>query len=726
MSGNSGVLNITLRVKDDGSVVVERFGKAVDREGDRIEKSMLRSGKAVNALKLGVTALGAASVVALKKAVDMASDLEEVHSKFGVVFKGQQDLVGAWAETLVDAYAMSQREAEQYLASIQDLLVPMGMASASAAALSNEVVKLAADLGSFNNQLTSKVMDDYQSALVGNYETMKKYGVVLNETTVQAKALEMGLAATKNELTAADKAQAAHQIILKSSAAAIGDMARTSDGYANTTKRLDSEWEDFAATMGEKFLPAATRVKGITADILDNLTNAIKGPGIDDQIAAAEARLAELMRSQEQKEKEAEQARMDAIERREQRRQSWIKRNAAPQDTQSAQILAAHQARWNEELQKSSEQLDLESAQMDLLYLKDLKRFQQMEKHTEKMSSMGGGTVGQPPAAGKDNNAHVKAYQDEVQRLMGVYLNFTNEYKRLTLGQYAFEKMEIEAAGREFKAAGADKIQVARWVAEQQRQISRVWYDGATRELDDYALSASNAAANTAMVFSNAFSNMENAIVSFVTTGKASFSDLVNSMIADIIRLAARQAITAPLASALAGGMASFFGGWGGTGTGSYTSGDGSFSSTFATYNAHGNVFGAGGLKRFAKGGVFTNGIYDRPTPFLFGSGGAFGVMGEAGTEGVLPLARTKNGDLGVTMSGGGAPVVNVIINNMASNAKGTVTGKMSNASGGFDLMVLIDQVDGGLANRAAAGRSSFGNVLETQYGLNRAYGAMR
>ncbi len=208
-------------------------------------------------------AAGAAIVAATAmKAIKAASDLQETTSKFNTVFKGQQKLAESWGKTLVAGYAMSTRESKFYLSAVQDLLVPMGMAAAEAGKLSFEIVKLSADLGSFNNLPTEQVMLDIQSALVGNFETMKKYGVVLNVAVVTQKALEMGLAATKAELTAGMKAQAAYELMLAGSTAAIGDMARTADGYANTLKKAQAVWEDFMASLGSLILPVATKVLG--------------------------------------------------------------------------------------------------------------------------------------------------------------------------------------------------------------------------------------------------------------------------------------------------------------------------------------------------------------------------------------------------------------------------------------------------------------------------------
>ncbi|TPE50720.1 phage tail tape measure protein [Amaricoccus solimangrovi] len=75
-----------------------------------------------------------------------------------------------------------------------------------------------------------------------------------------------------------------------------------------------------------------------------------------------------------------------------------------------------------------------------------------------------------------------------------------------------------------------------------------------------------------------------------------------------------------------------------------------------------------GGLLGFAKGGAFhggrvsafaQGGVVDRPTTFPMRGG--TGLMGEAGPEAIMPLARGADGRLGVRAGGGGA--VNVTMN---------------------------------------------------------------
>lgn len=57
-----------------------------------------------------------------------------------------------------------------------------------------------------------------------------------------------------------------------------------------------------------------------------------------------------------------------------------------------------------------------------------------------------------------------------------------------------------------------------------------------------------------------------------------------------------------------------------------------------------------GGILPFAEGGVVRS-------PTYFAAGGNLGVMGEAGAEAIMPLARGSDGRLGVAAGGGSQPV---------------------------------------------------------------------
>lgn len=88
---------------------------------------------------------------------------------------------------------------------------------------------------------------------------------------------------------------------------------------------------------------------------------------------------------------------------------------------------------------------------------------------------------------------------------------------------------------------------------------------GASEAVRKYQEEAGNAAAQVESAMTNAFQGMEDALVQFVTTGKLSFSDLANSIVADITRIIIKQQISNALgvagtASGESGGFMSFIG----------------------------------------------------------------------------------------------------------------------------------------------------------------------
>ncbi|EPL03877.1 phage tail tape measure protein [Pseudomonas sp. CF161] len=178
------------------------------------------------------------------------------------------------------------------------------------------------------------------------------------------------------------------------------------------------------------------------------------------------------------------------------------------------------------------------------------------------------------------------------------------------------------------------------------------WTNGASSAWQNYLDSARDVAGQTKSLFTNAFSSMEDAIVNFALTGKLSFADFAKSIIADMARIAARQAASSALSSLFgmaASAAGSYFGGAASAGStqAGYTSG-----TDFSSYQANGGMW-SGGVQMFADGGAFTNSIVSKPTAFGM-AGGQAGMMGEAGPEAIMPLTRTAGGALGVRALGGG------------------------------------------------------------------------
>jgi len=187
------------------------------------------------------------------------------------------------------------------------------------------------------------------------------------------------------------------------------------------------------------------------------------------------------------------------------------------------------------------------------------------------------------------------------------------------------------------------------------------WTKGATSAWANYLDSASNIAGQTKTLFGNAFSSMEDAVVNFAMTGKLSFADFTKSILADMARIATRQASSALLSSLVGAATSYFTGGGGGNGLAAGSAGATSSNLGASSAGYSGSYFpqalgGAwsSGVQMFANGGAFANNIVSTPTAFGI-AGGRAGVMGEAGPEAIMPLTRTSSGKLGVLAAGGGS-----------------------------------------------------------------------
>ena len=244
------------------------------------------------------------------------------------------------------------------------------------------------------------------------------------------------------------------------------------------------------------------------------------------------------------------------------------------------------------------------------------------------------------------------------------------------------------------------------WLRLQKIQNSREAWAGAYRATQEYFSEATNLAQGFENLTTNAFSSMEDAIVAFASTGKLSFSDMVNSMISDLIRLTVRANITGPLAGALGSGLSNLFSDWS-TNIKFNNLADSIVAG--ATPSAHGNILSGAGISSYSNSIVSEPTLFgfDRLTPFARG-----GIMGEAGPEAVMPLVRTSGGNLGVRAEGvGTSPQINIqVINQTGTDATAEVQ-QQRNAQGGMDVVVLLkremasDIARGGVLDQTIRGR---------------------
>jgi hypothetical protein len=203
------------------------------------------------------------------KVVQSASDLNESISKSNVIFGSSAKAIQGWAATADQALGLSQTAALEAAGNFAILGQSAGLTGVELNTFSTDLTELAADLASFNNTSTDEAITALAAGLRGESEPLRRFGVLLSENAVQAKAMEMGLAATAKELTDQDKVLARNALILEQTTTQQGDFARTADGAANQQRILAAEIENSRAAIGEGLLPAYKDLLAVFVNVAD-------------------------------------------------------------------------------------------------------------------------------------------------------------------------------------------------------------------------------------------------------------------------------------------------------------------------------------------------------------------------------------------------------------------------------------------------------------------------
>jgi hypothetical protein len=213
--------------------------------------------------------------------VKIASGYQEVASAIKQSFGESAQSLIDFAKTAPDLLGMTQT---QFLdASKQFGLFGQaaGIAGEDNVEFSKGLSILAADLASFNNTSVDDAIGALGAALRGENEPIRRYGVLLDDATLKAKAMEMGIYDGTDALTPQQKVLAAHAAILEQTTIQQGDFARTQDGMAGSVKTLQANFEDLQLKLGEQLLPVFDRLIDQFTDFIDN-----NGPQLEVAIKA--------------------------------------------------------------------------------------------------------------------------------------------------------------------------------------------------------------------------------------------------------------------------------------------------------------------------------------------------------------------------------------------------------------------------------------------------------
>jgi hypothetical protein len=224
------------------------------------------------ALLPAAAAIGTITQV-IAPAIKAASDFEEATSKVNVIFGRASKSVKDFANTAARELGQSKQSVLDAAGAFGTFGKAAGLAGEDLSTFTTDFVTLSTDLASFNNTTPEEAVQAIGAALRGEAEPLRRFGVLLNDATLKAEAMELGIYKGSGALTAQQKILAAQSAIYKQTGDAQGDFARTADGLANKQRTLSALFKNFQIQLGQQLLPAATDFANGLVKINDAFSN---------------------------------------------------------------------------------------------------------------------------------------------------------------------------------------------------------------------------------------------------------------------------------------------------------------------------------------------------------------------------------------------------------------------------------------------------------------------
>ena len=149
----------------------------------------------------------------------------------------------------------------------------MGIASDSAALMSQQLTQLAYDLSSFYNISVAEAFEKVQAGLSGQLRPLRELGYDLSEARLQQDALAWGVTKSTDAMTQGEKAMLRYREMIEQVNFVHGDMARTIQSPMNQIRIFASTARQAAVAWGGVLLPALNAVLSVLIPLAKALAN---------------------------------------------------------------------------------------------------------------------------------------------------------------------------------------------------------------------------------------------------------------------------------------------------------------------------------------------------------------------------------------------------------------------------------------------------------------------
>ena len=260
-------------IKDITRVIKQETGKWDDAAGKSADNINGKFSGMLKKLSAGIAAagIGKALLAIGKDALSAASDLAEVQNVVDVTFGDSANQIEKWSKAAGTQFGLTETQAKRFSSTMGAMLKSSGLAGEQIVDMSTDLAGLAADMASFYNLDFDTAFQKIRSGISGETEPLKQLGINMSVANLNAFALQQGLSKTFNEMSQGEQTMLRYQYLMQQTADAQGDFSRTSDGYANSMRKLEANVEQLKTTLGKGFIDVVTEATGFINTFIETL-----------------------------------------------------------------------------------------------------------------------------------------------------------------------------------------------------------------------------------------------------------------------------------------------------------------------------------------------------------------------------------------------------------------------------------------------------------------------
>lgn len=260
------IKSITRAIQQETGKWDDAAGKSATNIGNQFSGMLKKLVAGFSAVKIGKALLDIGA-----DAVSAASDLQEVQNVVDVTFGSNSNKIESWAKNAGKQFGLTETQAKRFTSTLGAMMKSAGMSGDKIADISTDLAGLTADMASFYNLDFDTAFQKIRSGLSGETEPLKQLGINMSVANLNAFALQQGLEKTFDKMSQGEQTMLRYQYLMQATADAQGDFSRTSDGYANSVRKLQTNLDQLKTTLGKSFIDIVTEATGFLNSFIETL-----------------------------------------------------------------------------------------------------------------------------------------------------------------------------------------------------------------------------------------------------------------------------------------------------------------------------------------------------------------------------------------------------------------------------------------------------------------------